>query len=310
MEDDIDPDDPDLEDGVDEDLEMSYITTSTPWVQSLVTLLQERHRTEPFSCVVLSSMSFDEVGLPTAEAMASLMKPSERAGSKSRFLVRITAGSDVFHYLVKEVDDRNGETERDVGFVLYSLGIIGSFIPAVCGFKAPAYHSDRLESYYIVVPWKTNALPLDSFVRNKFPERLSLTTSQILRAFAPVLQSMLTAFNRARFLHLDVKSNQVLVLAPGNENPLTLYLIDFGLSAINAVVDGRAIKHEARQVTRSTKTFGDEVSSLAKGAFHNLVTANSPGKDRDLVKQWNRWKLLYERQKTTIENFIAWLGTA
>eukprot|EP00026_Physarum_polycephalum_P010632 Phypoly_transcript_10800.p1 GENE.Phypoly_transcript_10800~~Phypoly_transcript_10800.p1 ORF type:complete len:297 (+),score=26.89 Phypoly_transcript_10800:221-1111(+) len=249
-------------------------------------------------------MHFMELGLPSSQALFHLMHPSDRAGSLKRFVVRVVSADQKYYYLVKEVGADFGENEIIIGRVLRKIFPEQDvLVPAIGGAKAPG--TDTEESVFVVVPWKLHTIPLNTFIQDRYPERLGLTTESILRAIYPLVVAFDATYTRARFLHLDCKANQILV---SQTLPLKIYLADFGHSSIKVTVDGEHIDIRPCTISATTKTFQEEVSSCLT-MVHELVAASSPNKNAKLIRQWNGEKRRFRNLASPIKTLIAWFRT-
>jgi hypothetical protein len=246
-------------------------------------------------------MHYLELGLVSSATLRKLMVPSEKAGSMKRFVLRVASAGTNYYYLVKEVDDKYGDNELRVGRVLRTLVPGDAFIPAVGGIRAPG--SETPQSIFVLVPWKHNTTPLNSFIQDGMPAILGLSTSQILIAFYPLLMAANEAFKRARFLHMYCKANQILV---SKTLPLTLHLVDFGHSAVDAIIHGEHIRVQPHTISGTSQTFQEESYNLMV-TLHLLVAASSPNKDVALIREWNLLKIRVFNMVHTIVNVCEWL---
>jgi len=161
--------------------------------------------------------------------------------------------------------------------------------------------NDQARSFYVIIPWMLGSHSLPSFIKNKQAALLNLSSRELLKAIYTLLAGMWEAWQRAKFVHMDCKNSQVIVLAP-----FALRLVDYGHSAIDVVVNSKHYKVEPRQI--STRDFGEDIMYFM--GSHNLMlllAANPSNKDDVLLKEYIRMRQSYEQNKISFPILLAWL---
>jgi len=291
-------DDIDL-DGVDEDNELvSYDSDNQDYVIKFKEYFAQRNA----DIIILSPNEFEEVGLPTYEAMDALMNPSERRGSFTRRIARVKIADSINYFLIKGVKHLgHGENEVIIGNALRSLNTL-TCVGSLFGFLAANIYDQNSRLYYVVVPWTIGAIPLQSFISNKKPLKYNFSTQKCIRLFYPVLLDLVNLWNVAKFSHMDCKLDQVLFVPTADR----LILVDFGLSSIDVIVEDKHIKVETRHISQ-TRTWKEDFCNFLNTCVHKFITCKCAVRDQKLITEWNRQKRRVDNNQLAPGKFLEWM---